>query len=74
MLASMCLSIVFIIVDTLSATSVIHDSLPFGIQPFWKVTISPYSIIGIFFVLPNLLMLKAFTYSYLSSSSVFVMP
>lgn len=37
MLASMCLSIAFLIVDTLSVTNVFSDALPTGIEPFWKV-------------------------------------
>lgn len=37
MLVSMCLSIAFLIVDTLSVTNVFSDSLPTGIEPFWKV-------------------------------------
>lgn len=38
MLASMCLSIAFMIVDTCSVLNVFsHSSLPTGIEPFWKV-------------------------------------
>lgn len=38
MLAAMCLSIVFIIVDTCSVLGVFGKiSLPVGIEPFWKV-------------------------------------
>jgi hypothetical protein len=38
MLASMCLSIVFIIVDTCSVLGAFNSaSLPIGVQPFWKV-------------------------------------
>lgn len=37
MLLSMCLSIAFIIVDLLSVVNVFTDSLPTGIEPFWKV-------------------------------------
>lgn len=37
MLVSMCLSIAFLIVDTLSVTNVFSDALPTGIEPFWKV-------------------------------------
>lgn len=38
MLASMCLSIAFIIVDTCSVLGVFNSaSLPIGVQPFWKV-------------------------------------
>lgn len=43
MLVSMCLSIVFIIIDTLSACNVFEDSLPIGIQPFWKVSSSLFT-------------------------------
>ncbi|KAJ5923186.1 hypothetical protein N7454_008431 [Penicillium verhagenii] len=38
MLVSMCLSIAFIIVDTLSAYQVFKNTLPIGIQPFWKLS------------------------------------
>lgn len=37
MLVSMCLSIAFLIVDTLSVTHVFSAALPTGIEPFWKV-------------------------------------
>jgi hypothetical protein len=37
MLASMCLSIAFIVVDTCSVLNAFSDSLPQGIEPFWKV-------------------------------------
>lgn len=40
MLASMCLSIAFIVVDTCSVLNAFSDSLPQGIEPFWKVPIS----------------------------------
>ncbi|KAJ5173103.1 hypothetical protein N7492_005696 [Penicillium capsulatum] len=36
MLASMCLSIAFIVVDTCSVLEVFSDSLPTGMGPFWK--------------------------------------
>ncbi|KAL4820007.1 hypothetical protein BDW67DRAFT_181715 [Aspergillus spinulosporus] len=40
MLASMCLSIVFIIVDTCSVLGVFDSaSLPLGVQPFWKLSL-----------------------------------
>lgn len=39
MLASMCLSIAFIVVDTCSVLNAFSDSLPQGIEPFWKVRI-----------------------------------
>ncbi|CBF73419.1 predicted protein [Aspergillus nidulans FGSC A4] len=40
MLASMCLSIVFIIVDTFSVLGVFNSaSLPIGVQPFWKLSL-----------------------------------
>jgi hypothetical protein len=43
MLAAMCLSIVFIIVDTCSVLGVFGSiSLPVGIEPFWKVHNSIY--------------------------------
>jgi hypothetical protein len=37
MLFSMCLSIAFIVVDTLSVLSVFQSVLPTGVEPFWKV-------------------------------------
>lgn len=37
MLAAMCLSIAFIVVDTCSVLGVFTNSLPTGIEPFWKV-------------------------------------
>lgn len=38
MLASMCLSIAFIVVDTCSVLRVFNaSSLPTGVEPFWKV-------------------------------------
>lgn len=38
MLASMCLSIAFIVVDTCSVLNVFkHSELPTGVEPFWKV-------------------------------------
>lgn len=39
MLASMCLSIIFIVVDTCSVLNAFSDALPQGIEPFWKVRI-----------------------------------
>jgi hypothetical protein len=39
MLASMCLSIAFIVVDTCSVLNAFSDALPQGIEPFWKVRI-----------------------------------
>lgn len=41
MLASMCLSIAFIVVDTCSVLNAFSDSLPQGIEPFWKVCSPP---------------------------------
>jgi hypothetical protein len=41
MLLSMCLSIVFIIVDILSVLHVFGNALPTGINPFWKVRRKP---------------------------------
>ncbi|KAJ5225918.1 hypothetical protein N7468_007143 [Penicillium chermesinum] len=38
MLLAMCLSLVFIIIDTLSVLKVFQDTLPVGIQPFWKLS------------------------------------
>ncbi|KAJ5661933.1 uncharacterized protein N7477_009549 [Penicillium maclennaniae] len=38
MLLSMCLSIAFIVVDLLSVLNVFTDSLPTGIEPFWKLS------------------------------------
>lgn len=46
MLASMCLSIAFIVVDTCSVLNVFEDSkLPTGVEPFWKVRISVLHLI-----------------------------
>jgi hypothetical protein len=41
MLAAMCLSIVFMIVDTCSVLNVFSSLLPTGVEPFWKVN-SPH--------------------------------
>lgn len=38
MLGAMLLSIIFIILDVLSVTSVLANSLPTGINPFWKLS------------------------------------
>src|SRR5271168_266609 len=38
MLGAMVLSICFIVLDVLSVTSVLKDSLPVGINPFWKLS------------------------------------
>ena len=38
MLGAMLLSIIFIILDVLSVTSVLKASLPVGINPFWKLS------------------------------------
>lgn len=38
MLGAMLLSIVFIILDVLSVTSVLSNALPVGINPFWKLS------------------------------------
>ncbi|OJJ30543.1 hypothetical protein ASPWEDRAFT_46149 [Aspergillus wentii DTO 134E9] len=38
MLASMCLSIAFIVVDTCSVLNVFGTALPTGIEPFWKLS------------------------------------
>lgn len=38
MLGAMLLSIIFIILDVLSVTSVLSGSLPVGINPFWKLS------------------------------------
>src|ERR1700753_1581329 len=37
LMLSMCLSVAFIILDCLSVTSVLSDSLPDGLNPFWKL-------------------------------------
>ncbi|KAL2821678.1 hypothetical protein BJX63DRAFT_378897 [Aspergillus granulosus] len=37
MLASMCLSIVFIVLDVLSVTGALKRAMPLGINPFWKL-------------------------------------
>ncbi|PGH33180.1 hypothetical protein GX50_04022 [[Emmonsia] crescens] len=38
MLAAMCLSIIFLIVDLLSVLHVFKGSLPTGVNPFWKLS------------------------------------
>lgn len=38
MLAAMLLSIIFIVLDILSVTSVLSHALPVGINPFWKLS------------------------------------
>jgi hypothetical protein len=38
MLGAMCLSIIFMIVDTCSVTNAISSVLPTGVEPFWKVS------------------------------------
>lgn len=38
MLAAMLLSIAFIVLDVLSVTAVLKNSLPVGINPFWKLS------------------------------------
>ncbi|KAJ5467412.1 hypothetical protein N7475_005164 [Penicillium sp. IBT 31633x] len=38
MLASMCLSIIFMIVDTCSVLNAFHSTLPTGVEPFWKLS------------------------------------
>jgi len=38
MLLSMCLSIAFLVVDTLSVLHVFRAALPTGINPFWKLS------------------------------------
>ena len=38
MLGAMVLSIIFIVLDVLSVTSVLKNSLPVGINPFWKLS------------------------------------
>jgi hypothetical protein len=38
MLLAMCLSIIFIIVDTCSVTNAFSSLLPTGVEPFWKVS------------------------------------
>ncbi|KAH3489686.1 hypothetical protein KXW98_001053, partial [Aspergillus fumigatus] len=37
MLASMCLSMVFIVLDVLSVTGALQSAMPLGINPFWKL-------------------------------------
>ncbi|KAL5050887.1 hypothetical protein BDW71DRAFT_171815 [Aspergillus fruticulosus] len=37
MLASMCLSIVFMVLDVVSVTGALKDAMPLGINPFWKL-------------------------------------
>lgn len=38
LLSAMCLSIVFLLLDILSVTSILRSVLPTGINPFWKVS------------------------------------
>ncbi|KAJ5835590.1 hypothetical protein N7447_001616 [Penicillium robsamsonii] len=38
MLGAMCLSIIFMIVDTCSVLNVFSTSLPTGVEPFWKLS------------------------------------
>ncbi|EGD94899.1 hypothetical protein TESG_02401 [Trichophyton tonsurans CBS 112818] len=38
MLVSMCISIVFIVVDVLSVLGVFRGALPTGLNPFWKIS------------------------------------
>ncbi|KAK4870825.1 hypothetical protein LT330_000062 [Penicillium expansum] len=38
MLAAMCLSIIFMIVDTCSVLNVFSSMLPTGVEPFWKLS------------------------------------
>ena len=47
MLLSMCLSIVFLVVDTLSVLHVFNAALPTGINPFWKVRELPLFTVAI---------------------------
>ena len=41
LLAAMCLSIAFLLLDILSVISVLQSAMPTGINPFWKVHPSP---------------------------------
>lgn len=45
MLASMCLSIIFMIVDTCSVLNAFHSTLPTGVEPFWKVSLIYYCVL-----------------------------
>ncbi|KAA8652805.1 uncharacterized protein ATNIH1004_001710 [Aspergillus tanneri] len=38
MLLSMCLSLVFVIIDTCAIAGAFHTTLPVGIEPFWKLS------------------------------------
>ncbi|OKL57366.1 hypothetical protein UA08_07434 [Talaromyces atroroseus] len=38
MLLSMCLSLVFVLLDILSVTGVLYLGLPTGVEPFWKLS------------------------------------
>jgi hypothetical protein len=38
MLFSMCLSLVFVLLDILSVTGVLYIGLPTGVEPFWKLS------------------------------------
>jgi hypothetical protein len=38
LLAAMCLSIAFLLLDILSVVSVLQSAMPTGINPFWKVS------------------------------------
>lgn len=39
MLASMALSLAFVLLDILSVTDVLSDALPIGVNPFWKLAL-----------------------------------
>ncbi|KAA8652781.1 hypothetical protein EYZ11_003792 [Aspergillus tanneri] len=38
MLLSMCISLVFVIIDTCAIAGAFHTKLPVGIEPFWKLS------------------------------------
>jgi succinate dehydrogenase hydrophobic anchor subunit len=48
MLASMCLSIVFIALDVISVTGALRAAMPLGINPFWKVRL-PHTRFNVLF-------------------------
>lgn len=48
MLAAMCLSIIFMIVDTCSVLNAFSSKLPTGVEPFWKVSSHPAHLVSHF--------------------------
>lgn len=48
MLAAMCLSIIFMVVDTCSVLNAFPSTLPTGVEPFWKVSSHPAQTVSQF--------------------------